>query len=79
MTSKPQIHAAPFQSSGGFTYSALVRPLARPVDHLNLRITTRWAGARDPQAEQLAFDVTLSRPELSALIAALQCGLEKSA
>jgi len=79
MTSKPQIHAVPFQTSGGFTYSALVRPLARPADHFNLRITSRWAGARDPQAEQLTFDVTLSRPELSALIAALQGGLEQSA
>ena len=79
MTPNPPIQAVQFLSSGGFTYSALVRPLARPADHLNFRITSRWAEARDPQAEHLAFDVTLSRPELQALIAALQSGLEQTA
>ena len=46
---------------------------------LNLGITTRWAGARDPLAENAAFNITLSEAELRKLIAALQNGLSDNA
>ena len=45
----------------------------------DLGITTRWAGARDPLAENAAFNITLNEAELAKLIAALQSGLSDNA
>lgn len=66
----------PFLNAGGFTYTAEVRPVpALGDDALHLSIRTRWAGARQPQAEQVAFSLTLSRTELEQLVADLQQAL----
>lgn len=64
-----------FLRTGDFTYSARVRTLARPQGLTHIRISTRWDNARDPQAEQTAFEVNLQPDELRALIALLQAGL----
>lgn len=64
-----------FLSTGDFTYFATVRPVARPEGHLNVRISSRWASAKDPQAQHVALDLTLSQAELATLIQALQAGL----
>ena len=50
-----------------------------PKGSIHLGITTRWAGARDPLAENAAFNITLSEAELRKLIAALQNGLSDNA
>ena len=67
--------STPFLSTGDFTYFATVRPVTRPAGHLNLRITSRWASAKDPKAEQVALDLTLSQAEVATLIQTLQAGL----
>ena len=64
-----------FLSTEDFTYYATVRPVGRPAGHLNVRISSRWASAKDPQAQQVALDLTLSQAELATLIQALQAGL----
>ena len=67
--------STPFFESGDFTYTAHVRRLDRPNGSIHLGITTRWAGAKNPLAENAAFSITLSESELNKLIAALQSGL----
>ena len=71
--------STPFFESGDFTYTAHVRRLDRPKGSIHLGITTRWAGARDPLAENAAFNITLNEAELAKLIAALQSGLSDNA
>lgn len=70
--------STPFFQSGGFTYTAHVRCLDVPKGAIHVGITTRWAGARDPQAENAAFNITLNEAELAKLIAALQSGLSRN-
>ena len=71
--------STPFFESGDFTYTAHVHRLEVPKGSIHLGITTRWAGARDPLAENAAFNITLSEAELRKLIAALQNGLSDNA
>ena len=71
--------STPFFESGDFTYTAHVRRLNRPKGSIHLGITTRWAGARDPEAENAAFSITLNEEQLKKLIAALQSGLSDNA
>ncbi len=71
--------STPFFESGDFTYTAHVRRLNRPKGSIHLGITTRWAGARDPLAENTAFTITLTEAELAKFIAALQSGLTANA
>ena len=71
--------STPFFESGDFTYTAHVRRLEVPKESIHFSITTRWAGAKDPQGENSAFNNTLSESELRKLIAALQSGLTDNA
>ena len=71
--------STPFFESGDFTYTAHVRRLKVPKGAIDVGITTRWASARDPLAENEAFNITLSESELKKLIAALQSGLSDNA
>lgn len=61
-----------FLVAGEFSYTARVRHLQRPQGHLNLRISSLWGKARNPQDEQVVLNLTLSQQELAALIATLQ-------
>lgn len=70
--------STPFFQSAGFSYTAHVRRLEVPKGAIHVGITTRWSGARDPQAENAAFNVTLSESELKQFIAALQSGLSRN-
>lgn len=72
-------HPVPFLDAGGFVYSAEVRRLARPAGHLHLRIATRWADARDPQADQQVLGLTLSAQQLQLLVDTLSRGLALAA
>ena len=67
--------ATPFLSAGGFTYSVQMRELQKPHGHVHVHITSRWAGARKPEATQNVLALTMSKDELKALCAALQAGL----
>jgi hypothetical protein len=69
----------PFFETDNFVYSAHVRRLEVPKGAIHVRITTRWAGARNPEAENAAFNITLSEPDLKRLITALQTGLTDNA
>ena len=71
--------STPFFESGDFTYTAHVHRLEVPKGSIHLGITTRWAGARDPLAENAAFNITLSDAELRRLISALKSGLTNHA
>jgi hypothetical protein len=44
--------------SGDFTYTAELRPLARPVDHYSLTITSTWGDAKDPTAQRTVVQIT---------------------
>lgn len=68
----------PFLTTADFAYSARVTPVPLREQALNLRITTRWASSRTPDAENVAFNVTLTRDELKTLIATLQEGLDQA-
>ncbi|MFN7855483.1 MAG: hypothetical protein ACK5OA_02685 [Acidovorax sp.] len=63
--------AQPFLTAGNFHYTAEVRPLPLLAGQCNLRITTRWDGARNPQEERVALSLTLSWEELAELEAVL--------
>ncbi len=78
-TSTSTSSSAPFLATGDFIYSATVRPVLRPCGSVNVRLTSRWTTAKDPQAEQVALDLTLSQAELAALITVLQAGLQPQA
>lgn len=70
--------STPFFESGDFTYTAHVRRLEVPKESIHVGITTRWAGARNPDGENTAFSITLNEDELQKLIAALQSGLSNN-
>lgn len=71
--------STPFFETGDFTYTAHVRRLEVPKGAIHVGITTRWAGARDPLAENAAFNITLGEEGLRTLIAALLRGLSNNA
>ena len=50
-----------------FTYTAEVRPLAAQAGAYSFSITSKWAGARDPSAQQVAVQMTLDTAGLRAL------------
>jgi hypothetical protein len=50
-------------------------PLPQPLVHV--RISSRWAQARDPQAERTVLDMSLAQADLQALVSALCTGLDQ--
>ncbi len=64
----------PFMSAGDVTWSAQVRQLQAPGQPLHVRISSRHSDARDPHGERTQFEMTMSRHEYQALLAALQAG-----
>lgn len=64
----------PFMTAGDVTWSAQVRRLETPGQPLHVRISSRHADARDPQAERTQFEMSLSQREYQALLAVLQAG-----
>lgn len=61
----------PFLKAGNFSYTAEVRPLPLLEGQCNLRMTTRWEGARNPRDEQVVLNLTMSWDELAELEAVL--------
>jgi len=50
-----------------FTYTAELRRLAGQAGAYSFSITSRWAGASDPEAQRVAVQITLDRGGLLAL------------
>lgn len=50
-----------------FTYTAEVRPLDAQPGAYSFSITSRWAGAKDPDAQQVAVQMTMDAAGLLAL------------
>ena len=50
-----------------FTYTAEVRPLAAQPGAYSFSIASRWSGAKNPDAQQVALQVTLDAAGLRAL------------
>lgn len=67
-----------FLNAGGYAYSAQLTPLAHPAGSFHLHISTRWADARRPEDERMAFELTLDATALKALISTLEQGLNAS-
>ena len=44
-------------------------------DQYNLKIESQWLGAKDPNARQLAYSVTLPRHQMRAIAVAILEGL----
>ena len=44
-------------------------------DQYNLKIESQWLGAKDPNAKQLAYSVTLPRHQMRAIAVAVLEGL----
>jgi hypothetical protein len=57
----------PFFNSEDFSYNAEVRKLDALPGSFSFAITTVWRSAKNPTAEQTAFQVTLDRAGLIAL------------
>lgn len=68
-----------FLTAGDVDYTVRVRPVLAPKDTLNVQVTTRSRAARDPEAERVSLNITVTRAELQALIGGLQAGLDASA
>ena len=58
-----------------FTYTAEVRPLAAPAGAYSFSIASRWAGAKDPDAQQVAVQITLDVAGLLALRALIDAAV----
>jgi hypothetical protein len=61
------VHKSTFVSSEGFSYSAEVRKLDALPGSFSFAISTVWRSAKNPTAEQTAFQITLERANLIAL------------
>lgn len=46
-----------------------------PFDQYHLKIESQWLGAKDPNARQLAYSVTLPRHQMRAIAVAVLEGL----
>ncbi len=53
--------------SGEFTYTAVLRPLTRPVDHFSLVIQSTWGYASEPNTQPTLFQLTTDAAGLVAL------------
>lgn len=67
--SKEPITASPLSlaPSEGFTYWVTVDQMDTPPDHHNLRITSQWYGAKNPDEQQLKVALFLHTMDLEAL------------
>lgn len=54
-------------ANAAFTYTAEVRPLGAQPGAYGFSIASSWAGAKDPDAQQVAVQMTLDRAGLLAL------------
>ena len=50
-----------------FTYTAEVRPIAAQAGAYSFSVSSKWAGAKDPNAQQVAVQMTLDAAGLRAL------------
>lgn len=57
--------------NAGFAVFAELEPSTSPAGHHSLRLLTKWAGAKDPNSEQLKASVLLKPDGLAALRALL--------
>lgn len=58
------LSACTLQQSADYECRLTLRPLATPAKHAELAITSIWAGARQPQAEQVRFRAVLDEQAL---------------
>ncbi|MFM8344850.1 MAG: hypothetical protein ACKOB5_10145 [Betaproteobacteria bacterium] len=72
-----ELSACTLQQSADYECRLTLRPLATPAKHAELAITSIWAGARQPRAEQVRFRAVLDEQGLRGLHASLEAHLRK--
>lgn len=58
-----------------FTYTADVQPIAAQPGAFSFSIASRWAGAKDPDAQRVAVQMTLDAAGLQALRALIDAAV----